>query len=112
MRKLDGEKYDAVDSVPCCMGEMLSTEEEELTIRGSVGDVLDKVEDSLVAVLVNTYLVWIFMATNDLCNVDLVGCSPGKHVSGVDVQGEDLCNVDLVGCGAGKHLSGVEVHGH
>ena len=52
------------------------------------------------------------MATNDLCNVDLVGGSPGKHVFGVDVQGEDLCSVDLVGCGAGKHVSGVEVHGH
>ena len=62
MRKLDGETSDAVDSVLSRLGEMLSTEEEELTLRGSVGDVLDKVEDSLV-------------------------CGPGKHVSGVEIHG-------------------------
>ena len=27
------------------------------------------------------------MATDDLSNVDLAGCGPGKHVSGVEIHG-------------------------
>ena len=40
-----------------------------------------------VAVLVNTSLGWRFMVIDDLCNWDLVGCGPDKHVSGMEVHG-------------------------
>ena len=37
------------------------------------------------------------MATNDLCNVDLVGCGAGKHIAGWRLMAtDDLSNVDLV----------------
>ena len=40
-----------------------------------------------VAVLVNTSLGWRFMAINDLCDVDLVGCGAGEHLAGVEAHG-------------------------
>ena len=50
-----------------------------------------------VAVLINTSLGWRFMATNDLCNVDLVGCGAGKHLAGVEAHGHQRS----VQCGSG-----------